>query len=204
MRRLLPPGSVLEIGCGQGAMGTLIARDHEYVGVEPDAESFAVARARLGDRVMCATDADVGGRFDVVCAFEVLEHLEDDRAAVERWRDHGRSLLVSVPAHQRLFGATDRRVGHYRRYDPETLRELLSDFKHVEIHSYAFPVGYPLLWVGRMLAGESASREQGTASSGRWLQPKTRARTLAAAPLALIQRPFEHTSLGTGLVALAR
>ncbi|MEL7157397.1 MAG: methyltransferase domain-containing protein, partial [Actinomycetota bacterium] len=54
-------------------------------------------------------------RFDYVMAFEVLEHITDDRAALEEWlrrlRPGGR-VLFSVPAHQRKYGDADRAVGH--------------------------------------------------------------------------------------------
>ena len=215
VRRLLPPtGSVLEIGCGQGAMGALIARDHEYLGLEPDAASFAVARSRLGNRVRQATDQEVEGVYDIVCAFEVLEHLEDDRAALERWHDllrPGGLLLVSVPAHRRMYGASDRRVGHVRRYDHDDLRAVLSRAGFTapaDLRTYMFPIGYPLHWArGRLARGQEGAPERGTASSGRWLQPSSRtafARRAVAAPFAVVQRPFARTRLGTGIVAAAR
>ncbi len=215
VQRLLPAsGSVLEIGCGQGALGVILARHHEYLGLEPDAQSFAAAHAVLGDHVLHMADTELApAEFDVVCAFEVLEHLEDDRAAIERWAAHvrpGGCMLVSVPAHPRLFGATDRRVGHFRRYAPDDLRELLESagLSDVEIRSYAFPIGYLLLLMGRMLAGRSrGSMEQRTYSSGRWLQPSARtafARRALASPFVVVQRPFERTMWGTGFVACAR
>jgi len=143
-----------------------------------------------------------------VCAFEVLEHIADDRAALCRWAalvKPGGTLLVSVPAHQRMFGKSDRRVGHFRRYNPRQLDELLSTcgLGSVDVRMYAFPFGYPLHWARELLAGEGGD-DEGTAASGRWLQPTTHARRAFAAPLALMQRPFEHTGLGTGIVATAR
>jgi SAM-dependent methyltransferase len=58
----------------------------------------------------------------------VIEHIEDDRAAVRRMRDAlapGGTLILSVPALSALYGPKDREVGHYRRYDREALLRLM-------------------------------------------------------------------------------
>src|SRR5438270_6654941 len=93
IRRLLPEHarSLLEIGCGAGSVGYRLALRYDYVGLEPDAESCALAQSCIGSLgdVRCGDISRVDGeRFDVVCAFEVLEHIEDDRAALEQWCAH--------------------------------------------------------------------------------------------------------------------
>ena len=212
---------VLEIGAGGGAMGARLARRFDYVGVEPDTGSFATARARLAEvgqgtvvsGEVSALDPSV--TFDVVCAFEVLEHIEDDAGAVAEWRDRlrpGGQILLSVPAHARRFAAGDRKAGHYRRYEPGQLATLLRSAGFVDplVLSYGFPLGYVLEWgrnaIARRTEGKPSMAER-TGESGRYLQPPDwlswpiRA---ATAPFRWMQRPFVHTGLGTGLIALAR
>ncbi len=56
---------------------------------------------------------------DTVVCLNVLEHVEDDRAALRRLHDAlvpGGRLLLLVPAHPRLYGPIDRAVHHFRRY----------------------------------------------------------------------------------------
>ena len=216
VRRLLPTGArtVLEIGCGRGALGSILARDYAYLGIEPDPESFAAAQFALGPRVRRLREDELEpGTFDLVCAFEVLEHIESDGDALRRWKERVRPggwLLMSVPAQRRLFGATDVRVGHFRRYDATDLHDILVEagFRDVSLHSYGYPLGYALLYASRLLSRRAAgSMQQRTASSGRWLQPSRRTafvRGFVAAPFALAQRPFTGTQVGTGLVAVAR
>lgn len=226
VRRLLPPdaGCVLEVGCGRGAVGArLAAGGLDYLGVEPDASSYATAVGRLAvigrGEVRHGTTAvlEPGRRFDLVCAFEVLEHLADDAGALAEWREllrPGGWLLLSVPAHARRFAAADEHVGHFRRYDPAALEGLLHSTGFPEVMSvqYGMPLGY-LLEAGRnalarrnqgTVAAESAPARTGR--SGRWFQPDADVLTpvlqTATAPFRLAQRASPHR--GTGLVVRAR
>ena len=66
--------------------------------------------------------------FDLICAFDILEHVVDDDAALaelDRVAAPGAMLLLSVPLHQAAWTAFDYFVGHYRRYEPEPLAQRL-------------------------------------------------------------------------------
>jgi SAM-dependent methyltransferase len=212
--------TVLEIGAGVGALGSILARRYHYLGLEPDAASYERARQRVevaGGRVEPLPYTELRGSetFDLVCAFEVLEHLPDDAAALAAWQElvrPGGWLLVSVPAGPRRFGASDSLVGHVRRYERSGLVDLLarSGFREIEVRGYGFPLGNVLKPVRDRLAARqlsAGSSGRGTGASGRWLQPSDAAARLTWAvtlPFRYLQRPFATTDLGTGLVALAR
>jgi SAM-dependent methyltransferase len=224
VQRVLPPGviDVLEIGCGRGGFGARLAQRSNYVGLEPDYESWAVAKARVGavgrgEVRNEASDALADERFDLVCAFEVLEHIEHDAAAVAEWaallRPHG-WLLLSVPADQRRFGPVDEMAGHFRRYDREGMTALLTEagFSEIEIRRYGYPLGYVLealknlVAKRRLAAMANQSIAERTAGSGRFLQPSGGLYSFASRwvtmPFRLTQRAVPQA--GTGMVVLAR
>src|SRR3954447_3696754 len=174
--RLLPPAGLdlLEVGCGQGGYGARLARSYSYVGIEPDAISSAVARARVapaGGEVRQGDLSVVGDDelFDLVVAFEVIEHIEDDVEALTGWASHlrpGGWLLLSTPAWQKRFGPADEMVGHFRRYDPPVLRSRLAGagLVNVEVVHFGAPLGY-LLEAGRNYAGRKKLAAGATSES---------------------------------------
>ena len=187
--------------------------------MDPDPVSARLARRRIeeagGRFIEGVTDVlSAAERFHVVCAFEVLEHLDDDIAALRSWVARlvpGGMLVLSVPAFQSRFAAWDVMAGHVRRYDPELLRARLQEVGliDVEIWVTGFPFGV-LLEHGRnilaTLRPKAGTTESRTLASGRVYQPPAIVGWATAAitlPFRWIQRPFGHTKLGTGLVARA-
>lgn len=216
VQRLLPERAsrVLDIGAGTGAIGAMLARRFEYVGIEPDAISFRAAQAAvggLGTVLNCGYEELTAAEdFDLVCAFEVLEHIPDDRSALSSWTKHlrpGGSLLLSVPRAARGLPA-DARVGDLRRYDDSELRSLMTGvgLQDVVAQVYGSPYGNvreTLINVFVRRDIDEASLARRTAASARSMQPHGSLAYLvagAAAPLRLLQRPFAGLGIGTGLV----
>jgi SAM-dependent methyltransferase len=143
------PGRVLEIGCGGGALLYDLHR-HGFtgVGIEQSARALEMAGRLLagspGMSVRPSMAAD-DEPFDYLMAFEVLEHIEDDAAALDQWAQYLRSggtLLLSVPARMRSWSDSDVWAGHFRRYEKDELRTKVSKagFEIERLVTYGWPL----------------------------------------------------------------
>lgn len=224
-RLLRPIGyarTLLEIGCGQGALASILAIRYEYQAYEPDRQSFEVATERLrrlgtGRIINAPLPDEPTDTYDVVVAFEVLEHMKDDLETLSswvRWIRPGGHIVLSVPAHPARFGPGDEYGGHYRRYTRDALMTVLrsAGLSDPRIAIYGFPLGYLLestrnAVLARRLASSPSSPEERTAGSGRILQLDSRLAPvvwMATLPFRYLQRPFASTELGIGYVVRAR
>ena len=211
VQEFLPPDvrTVLEIGAGLGSTGARLAARFDYTGVEPDAVSRATAEARIGSAVVDSVDS-VDSVFDLVCAFEVIEHIEREEDALVQWRKRSkRWLMVSTPAGPERFGAWDEAAGHYRRHTSLTLLSSLraSGWEPMVIRRYGYPFGELLdRWRQEIAWYRTAgvTIEERTDASARNLQPPHVlgfATWMLSRPMCWLQRPFPHR--GNGLIALA-
>ena len=123
LRRLGPPGVALDIGAAGGG-NTRVLRAHGWspIALEYSQEGAEVAR----ERGLAVIRADArflpvpAASLDLVTAFDVLEHIDDDHLAaaeIRRALRPGGTALIAVPADMRLWSAHDEAVGHVRRYD---------------------------------------------------------------------------------------
>jgi SAM-dependent methyltransferase len=127
--RSTPVREILDVGCGDGLFFDALARFGEVDGLEPDASLLHDARWR--DRIAVGR-LGAGFRpartYDLLLMLDVLEHIEDDRAALDSaWEltRPGGVLLLTVPALPWLWSRHDEANAHFRRYRAEGLRRIL-------------------------------------------------------------------------------
>lgn len=127
---------VLEVGAGIGTMSRKLVRAADLVvGIEPNANCFTrLESAMRGEPKFtllschleeCDLDDLRAKQLDTVYCVNVLEHIEDDVAALRTFKDliapRGH-VLIYVPAVQAAYGPLDAELGHHRRYSKRTLR----------------------------------------------------------------------------------
>jgi SAM-dependent methyltransferase len=151
----------LEVGCGTGYVLSAIVDsrpDLEAVGAELFPEGLRAARRRLKGIALAQMDARSLGierAFDVVGAFDVLEHIdrdEDALRAIFRALRPGGGLVVTVPQHPWLWSAADEFAGHERRYTRHELtqRTLAAGFELLWATSF-MTILLPLITASRLL-----------------------------------------------------
>ncbi len=116
--------SLLEIGCGTGFVIAGVQRAFpalRLTGAEAFTAGLAFARSRVHGRLeqMDARAIPYVAEFDVVAAFDVLEHIAEDEQVLRSMHQAtrpGGGLLITVPQHGRLWSQFDVSAGHFRRY----------------------------------------------------------------------------------------
>jgi SAM-dependent methyltransferase len=126
--RLPARARILDAGCGSGRNMVELARHGTVTGIELSQPSVAIARERATGEVVAGSVLQMpfeAGSFDLAASLDVIEHLEDDLAALRELRrvvTPGGALLVTVPAYQWLWSGHDEVNHHFRRYTRRSLQ----------------------------------------------------------------------------------
>lgn len=133
-REVNPPkgARILEIGCGTGHNLPMLGAFGEVDAIEIDPAARDIASKRLGKEVGSSPLPELtgvaDGQYDMIAVLDVVEHIEDDVAALEAMAKRlkpGGTILITVPAHQWMWSAHDVVNHHKRRYSKATLTAAL-------------------------------------------------------------------------------
>jgi ubiquinone/menaquinone biosynthesis C-methylase UbiE len=154
--------SVIDVGAGTGGMVPMLAKNFDLTVYEPDSQTLEFTKEKYQKnypsvRFVGGDWSNVQrlrGNYDIVTAFDVLEHCEDDLQTLSEWRallrQSGGNILLTVPAFPCLWGANDELSHHYRRYTKATLIEALQRAGlQVAKISYINSINFLPVWISR-------------------------------------------------------
>lgn len=198
---------ILDYGCGTGGNTSAYASLGTVIGIEPDTAALRLAQTRGGAHY-CRTNGTRlpfrQGVFDAVVASDVLEHIEDDLAAVSeiaRVLRPGGAAIISVPAHQWLFSEHDAALRHFRRYSKAGLRHLLErGGLRIRRLSYWNTALFPAICLHRLVVKPRGHEPRSDTSPAPWLINEALAALLAAESAILRHVPLPW---GVSLVGVA-
>ncbi len=157
------PLTLLDFGAGFGGMHDLLASYGRVVAYEPNRDAQQECHAR-GYETVIKDEAELrsdGGRFDVVGAFDVIEHIKEADSALELIRSKlaPEGLFVStVPSFEWLWSEHDIAHQHQKRYTTATYRSLLERHGFRVLYLGYWNVFLFLPFVVARLFGESGER----------------------------------------------
>jgi len=147
---------ILDAGCGTGVMLHELGLLGTAEGVDNSEEALEYCRQRGLDNVRNADILDLpfaADHFDFVTALDVLEHIDDDAAALREFRrvlKPGGRVFIFAPAHRWLWSLQDEVSHHKRRYIAPTLRNAVkSAGLEVERQTYVSTLLLPVIFLGR-------------------------------------------------------
>ena len=160
---------ILDVGCGTGANLIMLSKYGDAEGVDVSEDALAFCRERGLEKVKLGAGEELpyeDGTFDLVTAFDVVEHMDDDLAGLSEMRRvlrPGGRVLLFVPTFMFLWGLQDEVSNHRRRYRlPELRRVLEKAGFEIERTTYANITFFlPILMVRQLmrLTGIKAATE---------------------------------------------
>lgn len=126
--------SILDVGCGTGGMLPLLQEFGKVEGIDSAPEAVRHCRQRFGDQIPVSLgrlpEAIVEGeKKDVITAFDVIEHIDDDAevlATIAARLTSDGLLVCTVPAYEWLWSQHDEVNRHMRRYTKALLTDRLT------------------------------------------------------------------------------
>ena len=195
-------GEIAEIGAGTGTMTGRLSEFGRVTAFEPAESSFQVLSDRYrehdGIDVVLGGYEDVGeDRFDSALLSNVIEHIDDEAAALRTIRTAlkpGGLVVFINPAHALLMSDFDRRIGHHRRYRAKPFARRLEDAGFEAVSScYINPIGAIGWFITARLLRLDPTANRFLSHYDRFVIPVSRAVT-----------PLTRRVFGQSVVAVAR
>jgi len=148
---------ILEIGCGTGEVLNMLKNWGEVTGIDYSRKAIDVCKRRGFADLYCedVNKLDLSkdyGKYDLILALDVLEHIRDDVKTMKKVREllkPGGLFFVAVPAYKFLWSTHDEALHHLRRYHSLEINQKLKDsgFKILKSTHFVAALFFPIALV---------------------------------------------------------
>ena len=151
-------GNVLEVGagCGSFTRNYINQKIHSITLTELDDKNILDLKKSFASnsrvRITKNSIYNIKQKFDTIIYLHVLEHIKNDKEEIEeasKKLNQNGTLIIMVPAHQKIYSNLDKAVGHFRRYEKEFFKR---DFNQLKIFNIKFldSMGYFLYYLNKL------------------------------------------------------
>jgi|TARA_B110001452_G_scaffold61021_1_gene47707 SAM-dependent methyltransferase len=153
---------ILEVGAGIGSFTiNYLSEDINATLTDPDTHNSSVLKEKFSNnnnvKVFKCFVNEIKEKFHNILYLNVLEHIEDDVGEIEQAIEKlntGGTLIILVPAHQKLYGNLDKAVGHFKRYDISFFENLSLKNAKIKDLYYLDCTGYFLYFINKLFFKE--------------------------------------------------
>ena len=153
---------ILDVGCGTGINFSWLKQWGKITGLDTSSEALDYCRSKHVYDELVQTDGtnlSLNVRFDLITAFDVLEHIPNDIGALQSWsmalKPNG-YVFITVPAYQWLFSAHDKALHHQRRYSAKELKQKFTEAGFVvKFISPFFYFTFPMVMLVRLFTKQA-------------------------------------------------
>jgi SAM-dependent methyltransferase len=150
---------ILNIGAATGRTTELLSQFGKVISLEYDKECCEFVKTQLKIDIINGSILELpfeNNTFDLVCAFDVIEHVENDAAGVKEMKrvcKPGGIICITVPAFMQLWSHHDVVNEHYRRYAMSGLLKLFKDDNgHIIYKTYFNSILFIPIYLFRLLS----------------------------------------------------
>jgi cyclopropane fatty-acyl-phospholipid synthase-like methyltransferase len=151
-------GNILEVGagCGSFTRNYINQKIHSITLTELDDKNILDLKKSFASnsrvRITKNSIYNIKQKFDTIIYLHVLEHIKNDKEEIEeasKKLNQNGTLIIMVPAHQKIYSNLDKAVGHFRRYEKEFFKR---DFNQLKIFNIKFldSMGYFLYYLNKL------------------------------------------------------
>ncbi len=149
---------ILDIGAGTGSNINILNKYGKLEILEPNDVAINYLQKKNPTlkitKGKCPEDLNFKDKFDLICLFDVLEHIENDAQTINKLHyllNAGGRIFITVPSYKFLWTKHDEEMKHFRRYSKKQLKKLFINNFSLEYLTHFNTILFPAALIDRLI-----------------------------------------------------